>query len=319
MTMTKTALYAAAAIAALTAAAGAQDSNSTRSTQNNWAKARAELNADIESVSGDVALTAAAIGNSLSVELAGPSYVENLQTNRASISTEAWAELEDVAGDVSVTAAAIGNSATVEIDAENSLDGMSVFNNQNSNGHISSHLALEIDNTGYGSDVAEAVTATSAAIGNSFSATLAGGEGYSNNRQIFNGDAFAEMYADIQKVDGDVALTTAAIGNSASYDLTEAYHVSIDNYQGTAIDPTAVSAVEAENIWGGLASTTAALGNSFSVSTLPDTSTLSLNSTQINNAATNADAWLDVQNVSGDVTATAAAIGNSLSISGLAN
>ena len=54
-----------------------------------------------------------------------------------------------------------------------------------------------------------------------------------------------------------------------------------------------------------------------SVSTLPQTADIRLNSTQLNNAYTGAIANATISDVAGDVSATAAAIGNSVSVSSI--
>ena len=89
------------------------------------------------------------------------------------------------------------------------------------------------------------------------------------------------------------------------------------NYQTTNIDPRAYSNVGVENVAGDVTSTTAAISNSLSVSTLPNTADVNINSTQLNNAYTGAVANATIADVSGDVSATAAAIGNSVSVSSI--
>lgn len=81
---------AALAVMALAIAPGAlaqPKDNNVNNTQGNWAETRARLNADIRSVSKDVAMTAAAIGNSFSAELGGTSAVNTTQTTYAPVAS----------------------------------------------------------------------------------------------------------------------------------------------------------------------------------------------------------------------------------------
>ena len=84
MSLLKTVSGAALAVMAIAMAPGAiaqTKENNVNNTQGNWAETRARLNADISSVSKDVTMTAAAIGNSFSAELGGTSAVNSNQTN----------------------------------------------------------------------------------------------------------------------------------------------------------------------------------------------------------------------------------------------
>jgi hypothetical protein len=77
---------AALAVMALVVAPGAiaqPKDNAVNNTQGNWAETRARLNADIRSVSQDVAMTAAAIGNSFSAELGGTSTLNHPNDHRS--------------------------------------------------------------------------------------------------------------------------------------------------------------------------------------------------------------------------------------------
>lgn len=312
-----TSVSALAAIMALSAGAHASDDdrNSARPAQQNWAEARARLNAEIENVNGSVDATTAAIANSMTASLSGGSYVENLQLNRANVSADSWASIEDVSGAVNVTTAALANSASVTL--EDTVGDATVFNRQWTRGNVTADLALEVDNVGWDSEDAEALNATAAAIGNSFSAEVDGGLDYANNYQLFNGNSVAEMYAHIDDVHGDATLTTAAIANSATLDVTSGHGLKFDNFQAAGYDPTAISNIEATDVSGALNSTTAALSNSLSISTLPEVGALDVNSVQLNGAANRATANISLDRITGDVAVTAAAIGNSVNISGL--
>jgi hypothetical protein len=75
--------------------------------------------------------------------------------------------------------------------------------------------------------------------------------------------------------------------------------------------------VSVGDINGDFSSTTAAISNSLSVSTLPETASLNINSNQVNNAYTGATANISMGNVTGAVAITTAAISNSVSINNL--
>ena len=80
-----------------------------------------DLDANIGGVKGDASATAAAIGNSLSVTLAGTNRlggVGSLQQNNGDAVAQAVARINDVGGDASATAAAIGNSVSISVGVE---------------------------------------------------------------------------------------------------------------------------------------------------------------------------------------------------------
>ena len=80
-----------------------------------------DLDASINNVSGDASATAAAIGNSLSVTLAGTNKlggVGSLQQNNGDAVAQAVAHIGQVGGDASATAAAIGNSVSISVGVE---------------------------------------------------------------------------------------------------------------------------------------------------------------------------------------------------------
>lgn len=408
----------------------AQDSvNNVTNDQNNWARVRAALNADIESVTEEVSLTAAAIGNSFSAELGGQTTVNNVQdlglrpTGQTFFDNNVTARIDldasDTVGSISGTAAAIGNSASVTVDDQgtgltritnnqrdytkgarasidatiagsdetveltsaainntfsadvtgnanisnvqsgvNNNDAIASTNLQASNvvggiagttAAIANSASITMDNDENGnptglsritnnqgawagtnvravlnvnandlSGVDEdgelvAIETTAAAIANSFSVE---GEGslVSNNLQRFNGDARAIANLNMDDITGDVTHTSAAIANSASYDLDNADSVTINNRQWASYDPTAVTNANFGDIEGDVELTSAAITNTLSVTTLPSTAVLDVNTQQFNGAATHAVVNADIGNVTGNVSATAAAIGNSVNI-----
>jgi hypothetical protein len=316
-------LFASAAAVALVGSAAAQARDNTiNNNQRNWAQARAQLNATIESVTEDVSLTSAAIGNSFSTSLGGPSVVRTTQNNTAPVTADLTVNVEDALGSLTATAAAIGNSASVEIDATAGIrpasNGSIVNNNQwfnNTEGAVA-RLAITGGNISSGNPEL-GVEATAAAIANSLTVDVTGGSLVSDNLQRFWGDARSNLAVDLNDVTGDSNLASAAIANSASYNVEDATAVDINNRQWAYYDPTAVSNINLNDVTGDITSTTAAISNTLSVTTLPSQSTLTVTSDQQNGASNFATANLDIGAVIGNVTATAAAIGNSVSITNL--
>ena len=127
------------------------------------------------------------------------------------------------------------------------------------------------------------------------------------------------MNAHVEDVAGEVALTSAAIANSASFQIDSTDSANLNNFQMTNIDPRAYSNIGVEDVSGDVTSTTAAISNSLSVSSTLDNPALSLNinSTQLNNAYTGSVANTTIADVQGAVSVTSAAIGNSVSVSNI--
>ena len=316
---------AALAVMALVVAPGAiaqPKDNAVNNTQGNWAETRARLNADIRSVSQDVAMTAAAIGNSFSAELGGTSTLNTTQTTTAPVASALSVNAQNAFGSLTATSAAIGNSASVVINEaagvnKNKVTGSVVNNNQvySNWAGVTADLNLTGGNISSGNPKL-GIAATAAAIGNSASIDVKG-DLDSNNLQRFWGDARSNLNVNMKDINGDTNLTSAAIANSASYNVTDAKRVGINNTQFANYDPSATSTIKLGNIKGDITSTTAAISNSLSVTTLPSQATLALNSNQQNGAGTYATSNINLGDVMGSVTATAAAIGNSVSVSNL--
>lgn len=316
------ALAAGLACAAAPGALAQDKDNTVNNSQATWAETRARLNGDIKSVTEDVTMTAAAIGNSMSASLGGASLLNNTQTNTGAVSAALSVNAQDAFGSLTATAAAIGNSASVVIDelaGVNPLNrGSQVNNNQSYYGgedSVLAELSLSGGNISSGNpDLG--IAATAAAIANSLSVDVKGNlEG--NNLQTASSDVRSYLSVDMNDVWGASNLTSAAIANSASFNVSEAGLVSINNTQIAGYDPTAVSSIRLNDITGDITSTTASISNTLSVSTLPSQALLTVNSSQENGAGSNAIADIMLGDVVGSVTATAAAIGNSVSITNL--
>lgn len=306
--------------AAPVALAQARD-NTVSNNQRNWAQTRAQLNANIQSVSEDVAMTTAALGNSFSASLGGWSTVTNTQNVTAPVTANMTVNAQDAFGSLTATAAAIGNSAAVTIDEArgvNPLNRGSVVNNNQWFNNVEgarANLTLTGGNVSSGNPEL-GIDATAAAIANSLSVDVKG-DLTSDNLQRFWGDAQSNLTVTMNDVTGASNLTSAAIANSATYNMGNSGRVAINNRQWAHYDPTAVSNIRLNDITGDVTSTTAAISNSLSVTTLPSQATVSLTSDQQNGAGNFATADLDIGDVVGNVTATAAAIGNSVTISNL--
>ena len=311
------AVSAAALAVAGSAMAQAKDNN-VNNTQSNWAKTRAVMNAGLQSVTEDVSLTAAAIGNSFSASLGGASKVNTTQSNTTAVTSDLNIRVADALGSMTATAAAIGNSASVTIDEAQGVDpaklGSNINNNQSFRSNVVSTLNLSggniTGNDGLG------INATSAAIANSASVDVNGDVNF-YNLQRFWGDARSNLNVNMHNVTGDSTFTSAAIANSASVNVTDGRQVSVNNTQFANYDPTAVTNLKLNDVVGDVSSTTAAISNTLSVTTLPASARLDVNTTQMNGAETNAFANIELGDVTGSVTATAAAIGNSVSINNL--
>lgn len=192
----------AVAATALTLCAGAANAQSINSDQRNNANIRAQLNAIVEHVSGDVTATAAAIGNSFNVDGEGVTGVRNYQNFWGDATSLLNGNVENVVGDVSLTSAAIANSATIKT----SHWGGDISNTQLTRIDPTATLNAEIYDIGGDVSGTAAALSNSATIDSEFSRVAS----YQHNGAAVN--AIASVAA--ARVAGDVTLTAAAIGNS---------------------------------------------------------------------------------------------------------
>lgn len=271
-----------------------------------------QLNATLQGVKGDTELTAAALSNSVHIQGEQPVGLNNRQLSYGATTADLNLHQEGyLHGDLTATAAAIGNSASIEWEYGDVSAGL--HNRQHLSGDVYSELEL------YGHDgIGGSVDATNAAIANTLS-VKGTGDYHGYNHQTFRGDVRASTTIILDDVAEDVSVTTAAIGNSASFEFSDAGHVSIENWQRANIDPTATAYVELDSVGGDVDVTTAAIANALSVSTLPDVAGLNVDSRQENNAYTAAITTVDLANITGDVVLSSVAVGNSVNISNLPN
>lgn len=192
----------AMAAAAFTCFAGTADAQSVVSDQRNNANIRAQLNARVTDVTGEVAVTAAGIGNSFTVDGASVAGVRNYQNFWGDASSLLNSTVDNVAGDVAVTSAAIANSATITT----STYGGAITNTQLTSIDPTATLNATISNVG------EDVSATAAALSNS--ASIDSKFSIVNSVQNNRAGVASIASATVHRVAGDVAVTSAAIGNS---------------------------------------------------------------------------------------------------------
>jgi uncharacterized MnhB-related membrane protein len=166
------------------------------------------VTANISNVPKDVTVTTAAIGNSLSVEVAGDTRVDTKQVNGGEINANTHAAIYNVHGDVAVTTAAIGNSANIKVKDAYATE----VNNHQWNGRLDPYAFANVNVGGVGGDVA----VTTAAIGNTLGVETPAQALKVTSHQENWGPNISTMNANVHNVGGSVAITGAAIGNSVS-------------------------------------------------------------------------------------------------------
>ncbi len=288
----------------------------------------------VTNIVGNVSQTAAAIGNSASVSVGSIKEFDNYQgTQNQDPAALVDSTISNVTGNVNVTAAALGNSLSVTTpDAAGSI-GTINNNDQGVDGYGQVNQApinAAVDNTI--TNVSGDVTATSAAIGNSFSAT-ANTIGTIDNTQTNTGPITSRVDTSVgalnEAVFGDVSLTAAAIGNSFSATTPDSNGTIGDiNNNSAGNDGTGqvnTGTIKAkldtavQDITGKVSETAAAIGNSFSATadSLGNITSTQTNAGRVSAKAEGSVSEINWKNVTGDTVAiTAAAIGNSLSFAG---
>ena len=259
-----------------------------------------------------LSLAGAAFADTTTVDIGA---VTNQQNDYHLTISNLNANVDNVGKDVSETSAAIGNSLTVGGSADGktnaSIDGLS--NVQNQTGYISATLNTTVH------DIGGNVTATSAALCNTASATVDQSKGSVTNSQSCAGkDPSSSLTATIHAVAGEVKATSAAIGNSftlGSADGVTPTQITgdLNSTQIASAPNSAASNVTAYGISENVTATTAAIGNTFTaVADITGNSDLK----QSNSGATSASMTDTIYSVSKNVSVTAAAIGDSASLTG---
>jgi len=169
---------------------------------------------------GNVSATVAAIGNSLSVtgnsiDGSVPASPNVNQTNTATITASATVDVNSISGALTATAAAIGDSLTYVVTG---TENAGLAFNQTNDGNVFSTGNFTPSNIGLNSNgnTVQNVSLTVAAIGNSLD--LAGNSTSTTNITQTNNNVWTKALANVSvnEVTGNLSVTAAAIGNSAS-------------------------------------------------------------------------------------------------------
>lgn len=137
----------------------------------------------------------------------------------------------------------------------------SALNGQLNLGEVSAKLDVVAED-------AAATSGTAAAIGNSISGNLAALDlgGFDTAAgQVNTGDITAELTGKTETTVGDVAMTSAAIGNSVSYTIESLSAVAAPVTQKNDARISATAEVAASSAEAAVEATSAAIGNSISV------------------------------------------------------
>ena len=210
----KKTLIAGAAFIALTSAASASTcpgpnpcpDNRILNGQLNVGTTVSNVQTHISHITGEVAVTSAAIGNSLSVDVVGDAYVGNTQQNFGYVGSSLNATVTGTK-DVTLTSAAIANTASIKVMG---ADSLVVDNLQTQAWDPSASLVAHVSN------IDGDATLTAAAISNSLAVETDAALIRIGTTQRNQGPNQAYLNATITKVSGDVAVTGAAIGNSVA-------------------------------------------------------------------------------------------------------
>ena len=151
---------------------------------------------------GEITGTAAAIGNSYSIDSVADAVSSVNQANSGAGYANANVDIQN-SGIATATTAAIGNTASVTSD----VSTIATRSSQSNSGYMTTQMNASIN------DITEA-TATAASIGNSLSVEIPG-SGSMSAQQYNSGTMVAELNGRLSGF-ADGTATAAAIGNSAS-------------------------------------------------------------------------------------------------------
>ena len=284
----------------------------------------ATLNTTVHDIGGNVSATSAALCNTASVTVdQSKGSVSNSQSCAGKDpASSLTATIHAVAGEVKATSAAIGNSFT--LGTSDVTKGTQITGDLNSTQIASAPNSAASSVTVYG--ISENVTATTAAIGNTFTA-VADITGNSDLHQTNSGATTASMTDTIYSVSKNVSVTAAAIGDSASLTGNLGSGEGTGNVTSDQINSGAITSYlksDVHEINGALTETAAAIGN---------TATYAGNAAQVKFSQENSGnviavgdfTALNIGNNNGvtgniqDAKFTVAAIGNSLDLAGTAS
>jgi hypothetical protein len=202
------AFVALASVASATPCAGPNPCPDNRilNGQLNIGTTVSSLQTHITDITGEVTVTSAAIGNSLSVDVVGDTYVGNTQQNWGYVGSSLNATVANTK-DVTLTSAAIANTASIKVTG---ADSLVVDNLQTQAWDPQATLTAHVSN------INGDATLTAAAISNSLAVETDAALVRIGTTQRNQGPNIASVNATVKNISGDVAVTSAAIGNSVS-------------------------------------------------------------------------------------------------------
>ena len=276
------------------------DSSIVLNGQLQFDDSNALLNLRVEDAQ-EVNATAAAIGNSVSIDVADDVYLDSIQEAQKETIARMDLTATDASGDLTGTAAAIGNSLS------SSSEGVmeSAIRQSNAGEMVSSTLNLIEASTSGG------VAMTGAAIGNSASFDNKGASSMAGAQDNQAG-VESSVYGTLIDAGETVSLTAAAMANSLSGTSTGNTEMATLQTNGGSLVRSDLTG-SLSNIGGDVSLPGAAIGNSTSLTLTGEDLTVQSSPIQKNSAAVAASVVSEIT-VAGKVNATAAAIGNTISI-----
>jgi hypothetical protein len=182
---------------------GSQIQNSQVNLQTNWSN----LNGNVDTVAGDVAVQGAAGGNLMDITTMNNTMVNNSQIvgSGASIGSDITSTINNVGGSVGVQNQALCNGLSVSTDPTFA----STRNYQECNSaDPSSQINATVTN------IAGDAAFQGSALGNSFEADSNAPNMPIWNKQISNGTVASTVNANVYNIGGSTSLSSSAIGNT---------------------------------------------------------------------------------------------------------
>ena len=251
---------------------------------------------------GEVNATAAAIGNSASMEIQDDVSLESIQEVRKGTNSHLELSATGSSGNLNGTAAAIGNSLALSSEG---VMGASLLQG-NTGEMVSSTLEVIEASTSGG------VAMTGASIGNSASFDNTGPSQLAGAQQS-EADVASSVSGVVSEAGEAVTLTSAAMANSLSGTGTGVMETATNQVNdGSLIRADLTGSLT--NIGGDMSLTGAALGNSMTLTQTGEHLAFRGAARQENRAGVGSAVSMGEITGSGKINATAAAIGNTLSI-----
>ena len=183
--------------------AGSQINNAQINTQTNWSN----LNGNVDTVVGSVAVQGAAGGNLMDITTMNNTMVNNSQIvgSGASIGSNIKTSLNNIGGSIGIQNQVLCNGVSVSTDPT----------------YASTHSYQECNAADPSSQINASVTNLAgdavfqgSALGNSFEADSNAPNMPIFNKQISNGTVASTVNANIYNIGGSTSLTSSAIGNT---------------------------------------------------------------------------------------------------------